>query len=336
MGGGTWSNVAYRSMSDARLRSTGGKTTMAYSHTTAAKPREEQKVHEDLDPKKLNADDKKIRESRDSDEHPEALPIAVIFDETGSMGHIPEILQAKLAELMGVLLRKGYVEHPHILMGAVGDATDYKGKGWGNEVAPLQIGQFESDERFADDLTKIFLEGMGGGSREESYDLALYFFARHTSHDSWEKRNKKGYLFLVGDEKGYPHVTPEQVKRIIGDTIQAPIPFDEILTEAQKTFHVYMIVPNSPSYGHSHLAWWTDKIGQNAIKLDDDKAVCETIALAVGLNEGSVDLEEGLDDLKDAGFDPAAIEAAGKALAKVAGTGSGGVAKVEGDLDLSD
>ena len=35
---------------------------------------------------------KSLREAYDNDEHPESLPIAVIFDVTGSMGNLPKIM----------------------------------------------------------------------------------------------------------------------------------------------------------------------------------------------------------------------------------------------------
>jgi len=41
-------------------------------------------------------------------EHPASLAIAVLFDATGSMGAVPRKLQAKLPQLFGLLLRKGY------------------------------------------------------------------------------------------------------------------------------------------------------------------------------------------------------------------------------------
>ena len=38
----------------------------------------------------------------------------------------------------------------------------------------------------------------------ESYELAMYFMARHTALDCHEKRGKRGYLFIIGDEMAYP------------------------------------------------------------------------------------------------------------------------------------
>jgi hypothetical protein len=68
-------------------------------------------THKDLDPKGVV-----FRESRDSTAHPEAVPIAVLLDVTGSQADAPKIAQANLPKLMGLLIRKGYVEHPAIFV----------------------------------------------------------------------------------------------------------------------------------------------------------------------------------------------------------------------------
>src|SRR5512144_834384 len=132
-----------------------------------------------------------VRESRDSAEHPVSLAVAVLFDVTGSMGTVPRVLQAKLPDLHSLVQRRGYVEHPQLLFGAIGDATC--------DRVPLQIGQFESDNRMDAQLGTIVLEGGGGGQRTESYELAAYFMARHTRLDSLVKRGRRGYLFIIGD-----------------------------------------------------------------------------------------------------------------------------------------
>jgi hypothetical protein len=49
------------------------------------------------------------------------------------------------------------------------------------------------------------------------------------------------------------------------------------------------------------LGRWRSLLRQNVIELDDLDAVCETIALTVGLGEEAIDLAEGLADLQDIG-----------------------------------
>jgi hypothetical protein len=294
MGSGRWSTDVYSAA--ANYRAASGTSAFAYSDSGA------RKAHPALDPQGVTE-----RESRDNDEHPQSTPIAVLFDVTGSMGGVPRVLQTKLPQLLGLLTRKGYATDPHIMFGAVGDATC--------DRVPLQVGQFESDNRMDEDLARIVLEGGGGGQKKESYELAMYFMARHTALDSMAKRGRRGYLFLIGDEMPYPKVNPKEVKKFIGDDLREPIPTEALIAELQRTYDVYFIIPAAAGWGGDReiLARWRQLLGQNVIELDDLDAVCETIALTVGLGEDSVDLDAGLTDLVAVGSTASAT--VGKALA---------------------
>jgi hypothetical protein len=300
MGSGNWSTNVYDAA--ARYRAAAGTDAFAYSdHVTTSAPRSGWRAHQSLDPHGLT-----VRESRDSDEHPTSLAISVLFDVTGSMGGVPRVLQTKLPDLFGLLLRKGYTEHPQILFGAVGDATC--------DRVPLQLGQFESDNRMDEHLGNILLEGGGGGQMTESYELALYAMARHTALDCYEKRGRRGYLFLIGDEMPYGKVKAREVREVLGETISHDIPVQQILAELQRAFHVFYILPAGASYvGNSEvLGLWRRLLGQNVIELDDLGAVCETIALTVGLGEEAIDLAQGLADLRDIGS--TAVDSVARAL----------------------
>ncbi len=339
MGSGAWSSGIYAATAAAKAAA--GRSTFDYDYDikrgyTATK------VHESLDPSKLNTVGKKVREALDSDEHPNSTPIAVFFDVTGSMGHIPSVLMKKLPQLHNVLQRKGYVEDPQILFGAIGDAY--------SDRVPLQVGQFESDNRMDDQLSSFYLEGGGGGGNHESYQLAAYYMARHAALDSLTKRGKKGYLFIIGDERVYAQIDRRQVEQLIGDKLEENLSTVDIFKELQTKFEVFFLFAAQGSYtpegvlfedarggsyyGYSDsradVCYWRDLLGQNALILEDAEAVCETIALTLGLMEGTVGLGEGLDDLIEAGSSKKAVKAAVKALAAV-GHGAT-VAKVDGDL----
>src|SRR5215468_9486722 len=218
MGSGRWSTNVYDAA--ASYRAATGSSAFAFSDGGATR------VHPDLDPHGI-----RVRESRDSDEHPRSLAIAVLFDVTGSMRSVPRSLQEKLPQLLGLLLRKGYAEDPQIMFGAIGDATC--------DRVPLQIGQFESDNRMDDNLGNFVLEGGGGGQQTESYELAMYFMARHTTIDCFDKRGHRGYLFIIGDELPYPEVKRAEVKKIIGDDLEQNIPTPEIVGELKRRYDVY-------------------------------------------------------------------------------------------------
>ena len=312
MGSGRWSTDVYDAA--ARFRAATGASPFAHSDSGA------RSTHPALDPHGVA-----LRESRDSAEHPRSLAIAVLFDVTGSMRTVPRTLQAKLPQLLGLLLRKGYAQDPHILFGAIGDATC--------DRAPLQVGQFESDNRMDDDLGRILLEGGGGGQKTESYELALYFMSRHTAADCYDKRGRRGYLFIIGDEMPYQRVKRAEAAAVIGDGLQADIPLRSVVAEVTRRWDTYYLLPQGASYAGDRevLGCWRDLLGQNVIELADLDTVAETIALAVGLGEDAISLADGLADLGDVGSD--AGPAVSAALAAI-GTGRGELISVAlDDLD---
>lgn len=303
MGSGRWSTNVYDERTRQKMAS--GQSTFHYSDTMHRTNQSQWKVHEALDPFG------KVRESRDSDEHPNSTAIGVMFDVTGSMGSVPRILQQKLPDLLGLLIRKGYVSDPQILFGAIGDAYC--------DRIPLQVGQFESDNRMDENLENIFLEGGGGGQRMESYELAMYFFARHTDIDCWNKRRKKGYLFIIGDEMSYPVVSRRFVAQHISPGAQSDLSTTNIVRELRERYHVFYILPKAAHYGGDAqiLDHWQKLLGEHVLELDDPAAVCETIALTVGMMEGTIDLREGEDDLREFGVPDETLKVVSRALIHV-------------------
>ena len=87
----------------------------------------------------------------------------------------------------------------------------------------------------------------------------------------------------------------------------------------RRRYDTYFIIPEGASYAGDEriLRFWRDLLGQNVIELDDLDAACETIALTVGLGEDAIDLDEGLDDLREVGSK--ATGSVSKALARVGG-----------------
>lgn len=300
MGFSSYSDDFYRSRVSSRAEK--GIPTFAYS-ASVTKGELPKKAHDSLGV--LG----KIRESRDSAEHPESAAIGVIFDVTGSMRTVPITMQSKLPKLMGLLLRKGYIKDPQVLFGAVGD--------YFADNVPLQMGQFESGIEMDDNLTNVYLEGGGGGSYEESYQNAMYYFAHKTSCDCLEKRGKKGYLFLIGDEKPYPKSTKEELRALIDENAQSDVDLPEIVSAVKEKFNVFFVIPNNTShFGDPALKErWVGLLGeQNVIMLEDPDAVCETIGLAIGLCEGTATREGISTDLTDIAAGSSIINATTKAL----------------------
>ena len=163
---------------------------------------------------------------------------------------------------------------------AVGDAF--------SDRAPLQVGQFESTAELMDQwLTWMYLEGGGGGTGQESYELGLYFLAMHTEMDCVVKRRKRAYLFITGDEMPYPILSRDVVEAIIGDKLDEDLTTEEIVAEAQKSFIPFFVIPDRPRAARCERRW-RDLLGDHVLVLENAADVCFVTAGAILLSEGRV------------------------------------------------
>ncbi|MCA9612325.1 MAG: VWA domain-containing protein [Sandaracinus sp.] len=250
---------------------------------------------------KMNPFGVKVRECRDSADHPRSLGVVFALDVSGSMGAIPEALARKeLPTFMKTLLDAG-VESPSVLISAF---TDH-----GSSQVPLQVGQFEATAELMDQwLTWCFLEG-GGRTPYESYELALHFFARHTAMDCWEKRGKKGYLFMTGDEPCYDVLTAAVVQKVIGSEQPVDQPVTAVIQDVKRTFHPYFLIPD-PARAARVGDFWRERLGKSyVVTLATHEDTCTVAAGLVALGEGNVkDVDELGRKLSAAGVDGAKVK----------------------------
>lgn len=316
-------------------------------------------VEEGCDPK-MNPFGIKWRESRDSPEHPVTIPIGVSKDLTGSMSGVPKIFQKALARLMNQFLEvkasgkkylgegypaiciaghDDYEAQRNLRLHSVKGLTDAelkalpaKERAAANNDAKLkqavhgtiQMGQFESGLEIDDDLGRIWFTRNGGGGGWESYELMLYAFARHTAHDHYDKRGKKGYLFLFGDEKPFGVVSKEQVKVIFGDDIQEDIPIADMIAECGERYHIFYVMPKMTSNWKNadHLSTWRKLLGEEMVLLlEEPEKICELIVSTVTMFEENASLEDLMTDNVATGLD--------KALVPLVKRTGGGVAKYD-------
>lgn len=268
---------------------TTSKQYLTYSNSIAATTshREvfrETQIHESLNPTGIT-----IRESCDSDENPTSNAIIIGLDVTGSMGNIAHhIAKEGLGTLMTEIMEREPVVNPHIMFMAIGDAH--------SDRAPLQVSQFEPDIRIVEQLANIFVEGNGGGNESESYDLPWYFAANHTTIDCFNKRQKKGYLFTMGDEMPPEYLTSREIETIFGNRPQV----DKILSAdslklAQEQYHVFHLIIEDGSFARRHgqrvLGAWSDILGTRALPVFNHQMVPQVILSAIQVSEG-MDPEE--------------------------------------------
>src|SRR5258708_233020 len=251
MGSGSFDAKAYRSFT----ATTSGKTTdEIYKSRT---------IHASLNPLGV-----KVRESRDSVDNPNSTPLIVALDVTGSMNVLADVIAREgLGILFNSVLERKPITDPHVMFMAVGDANF--------DHFPLQVSQFEADNRIVEQLTQIFIEHGGGGNEFESYNLPWYFAAFHTVHDSIEKRGRRGYLFTVGDENAPRDLTRDQIRQFIRAELQSELGTRQMLEMAQRAYNVFHIIIEEGSHARASLGkvqdTWRNLLGQNVISLADHK-----------------------------------------------------------------
>lgn len=208
-----------------------------------------------MDPKDLT-----VRESRDSEAHPNSVAIIIALDVTGSMMSVPQKIVADgLPHIMTDIIQGGTPD-PQVLFLGVGDHEC--------DSAPIQVSQFESgDEELDKWLTSIYMERGGGSNDGESYMLAYYTAAMHTSIDCFEKRGEKGLLFTIGDEKVLPHIPKESLQRHFGMGQYQDYTTKELITLAQEKYEIYHIHTMETGAGRRHgvVPAWKELLGQNVL-----------------------------------------------------------------------
>lgn len=236
MGGGTWTVDSFCSYTDSKFKSRGldvSYTSMGAIDTNFSNQEmfTSRKVDDALNPYKV------VRECRDSEEHPWTIPIILALDVTGSMGQSAVEVAKKLNPIMTSLYER-IADVEFCIMG-IGDLAFDSG--------PIQISQFESDIRIAEQLDKIWFEFGGGGNYFESYTSAWYMGSRHCQLDCW-KRGEKGIIITIGDERLNPYLPQNPLNHVTGDTLQADVETNVLYEEVTQKFAVYHIQVNHNRY----------------------------------------------------------------------------------------
>lgn len=297
MGSGVWSPTTYQRRASQRQAT--GQSAFHYSANAGA-------VHPTLNPYGLE-----VRESRDSDEHPDSNSIMVGLDVSGSMGAVVRAIHKDLPQLLNLLLNREYIPHPQIMFAAFSNGSC--------DPVAVQVGQFESDNRMDQHLENLILGGKlaGGCDVRESGELMFYVAARHTSFDAYEKRQRKGYLFVITDEMGYDNIKRDEIERVFGRKLDRDIPFKQMVDETREKYHTFVIIPQTKSGTDENvIRFWQSYVDpRHVIVLRNPDDVSETIALTIGINERNIRLEDGLNHLKQDGASSQTISALEDALA---------------------
>ena len=293
MGGGSWTATNYCSYNRSVGRSVSATTGEIVGDYTAQSMFKQRHIHESLDPYK------KTRECCDSDEHPETVPVILALDVTGSMGSAAVEVARKLNVVMTELY--GKVKDVEFMIMGIGDFK--------YDEAPLQVSQFESDIRIAEQLDSIWFEGCGGGNNYESYTAAWYFAARNTKLDCWN-RGKKGIIITMGDEMINPYIPYVELNKHVGSSEQSNVETAKLYNEVSDKYDVFHLVVDHGGSSHyrvdENVRTFGNIIGQQnvfVVDLDNITKKITNIIIDHANNDGFVVHAETADEVKsESGF----------------------------------
>ena len=230
MGGGSYSISSFATYSASAGKAYDIKTNRISGQTFKAT-----QLKEVLNPKG------KIRECCNSEEHPNTVPVILALDVTGSMGAACTETAEALSQIMKTLYDK--FKDVEICVMGVGDFEC--------DDAPLQVSQFESDVRVAQQLDQIWMEHGGGGNNYESYTAPWVYGLYRTKLDAYDKQGRKGIIITMGDEPLNPDLPVGTVKDYLGSAEGADqfgsFETSKLYEEASKKFDIFHIAVDDSS-----------------------------------------------------------------------------------------
>ena len=259
----------------------------SYSTTASTKTVDQIYTKSTMDPKN-NPVNITVRESRDSDAHPETIPVFINVDGSGSMGPLSLQIARKVGTLFEELIKlhkEGKIPYPQVAVGIFRDVR-------ADASTFYQVTQFESDTAtLMAQVENFALVGTGGGgNRSESEGLAWFMGTSKVVHDHFLKRGRKGIFVTIGDEEVPPDLSSSDIKTVFDDTAATSLSNKELIDALSKQWHVFHLMVEEGS----HMKWypddvkrsWSKLLGEHAVLLSRTEAMVETVTALVMLMEG--------------------------------------------------
>ncbi len=155
-------------------------------------------------------------------------PLVIACDVTGSMGEWPATIFSKLPYLD--LEGKEYLgKSMEICFAAIGDAH--------SDSYPLQVRPFCGGKGLEKRLKELVIEGGGGGSTQESYELGALYFARNIEMP----RAVNPLCIIIGDEGLYSYADKDQASEWARTTLEGRTSTSQIFEELKRKYNVYLV-----------------------------------------------------------------------------------------------
>ena len=242
-----------------------GTTTSntGYSEESAKAVGTQNNLHSSLNPKRW--EDEPLVCTKES-------PIVFALDVTGSMGDWSKIIYDKMPMFYGQIMMQKYLTEPAISFCAVGDYT--------SDTAPLQVAEFGQGKEVDQLISKIYLEGNGGGGYTESYEFPAYFYSRRVKLENCQLP----FFFITGDEAFYDEISPSFILKHMGCVEKTNIDSFKLWKELMQKYNVFLIKKPYSNKANEKIIYkqWVNALGEERVlKVETPKACIDVILGAV-------------------------------------------------------
>lgn len=233
-------------------------------------------------------------------------PIIFALDVTGSMGDWTKIIYDKMPMFYGQIMMQKYLSDPAISFCAIGDVTC--------DSAPLQVTEFGQGKAIDQLISKMYLEGGGGGNQHESYDLAANFYSSRVDLVNCEIP----YFFVTGDEGFWETESSQHIQQVFGQGIkESSVDSKKVWKNLMTKYNVFHI--KKPFYNdrinETIQKQWESTIGsERVLNIVTPKACIDVMLGAIALTSGARDLKGYIHDMKERGQTEDRITEVTKAL----------------------
>jgi hypothetical protein len=239
-------------------------------------------------------------------------PLAVSFDQTGSMDAAPKIFWDKAPLFVGQVITLKLLDDPMISLAAHGDIVGY-------ESAPLQFCDFARLPEIDEWLPRLYLEGHGGAQSRESYELVGYFYAYRCEMP----KAKKPFFFFYGDEDYRDVIKRADLRERFGVSAEADLFAEEVFVQLKKNFkgNVFFVRRSCAAhYGAARdaeiMVRWQNLLGHDhVLPLNEDKAITDVLLGRIAIVNGKMTLDEYCINLTERGQSKSRVANVRQALA---------------------
>ena len=189
----------------------------------------------------------------------------------------------------GQIMIQNYLEMPGVSFCAVGD--------YNSDEAPLQVSEFGQGKEIDQLISKIYLEGGGGGGYTESYETAAYFYTEYVE----TPLSEMPFFFITGDEAFYEKIPAETVRKMTGRDPDYDVNSQEAWKNLMKRYNVFLI--KKPYHNEKNeliiKKQWYSTIGkERVLEIETPKACIDVILGAIAITSGTRNLETYINDME--------------------------------------